>query len=138
MRMTSVRRISIARATPASPAGGQAIGVRAADQHRARAEAEGLHDVAPRADAAVHQDLDWPSPRPRSPAARGWSAATVSSCRPPWFETTMALGALVDRAPRVVAGVDALHHDGPCQASRIHVRSAHDTIDCSSAAPTSA
>ena len=27
---------------------------------------------------------------------------------------------------------------GPCHASRIHVKSSHDTIDCSSAAPTSA
>ena len=48
----------MARATPGPPAAPSAHPYGTADQHRPRAEAERLDDVAAAADAAVHEHLD--------------------------------------------------------------------------------
>ena len=55
--MTSALRIAERPRHAGLAAGAEAVGVGAADQHRARAHAERLDDVAAAADAAVDQNL---------------------------------------------------------------------------------
>ena len=70
MRITSARRISMARATPASPDGPEPVRVRAPDKDGAGSQAQRLDDIAAAADPAVHQDLDLTvDARPRLPGA---------------------------------------------------------------------
>ena len=60
-------------------AGGEAVGVGAADQDRAGAEAERLDDVAAAADAAVHEDLDAAVDRVHDRRQHASEAGTPSS-----------------------------------------------------------
>ena len=60
MRSKSARKIAMALETPASPRGGEPVGISAPDQHGARSQANGLHDITAAAHAAVHQDFARP------------------------------------------------------------------------------
>ena len=140
----SVRTMSCAkdfdRACDSGASGGaQAVRVGAADEHGSRAEAQGLDDVARRAGcrrrAARRSGHRSPRPlragrgssAPRHPAA----ARRGSTPRPPSAPSSTAR-----RASSAVC--TPLMTIGPFQASRIQRRSFQLTIDCSSAAPTSA
>ena len=123
------------RARHAGPAGGaQAVGVGAADQHRARAEAQRLRRCRCRGGCRRRAALrSGRRPRRPLPAARASSPRTPSSCRPPWLETTIA-SAPASTARRASSPVwTPLMTIGPFQSSRIHSRSSQVTIDCSSA-----
>ncbi len=57
VRTTSLRSISIARATPGAAGGAESVGVGAPDEHGARTQTERFDDVAAAADSAVQKDL---------------------------------------------------------------------------------
>ena len=79
-------------------------------QHRRRPERERDQDIDAVAHAPIHQHRDAAvdGRRPR-PAAHPASRAPRSSWRPPWFDTTIAVGAVLDRRLRIVGPQDALH-----------------------------
>ena len=111
VRMMSLLRISIARWTPASAGGAQAVRVGAADQHGPGTHRERLDDVAATANPPVHHDLD-------AAIDRGDHLRQHTQCRRHAVELTAPVirhhdrvGARVDRAPRVLGRVDALDDD---------------------------
>ena len=59
---TSVRKSSIIRATPVSPAA-QSVGVGSAQKHAFGAERNRFHDLRPPANASVHHDIELCSDR---------------------------------------------------------------------------
>ena len=138
VRTISMRRISIARATPAPPGRTETVGVGAPDQHGARAEAERFDDVAAAPDAAVQQHLDPLADGRDDFGQHAQRRRDAIELPPAVIRHDDRVGALsiARRASSPVC--TPLTTMRPVQASRIQLRSSQQTIDCSSAAPTSA
>ena len=129
----------MARVTPVVAAGAEAVGVSAADQDRSRAHAQRLDDVAAAADAAVEQDFGLAADglhHFRQDADRRRHAIELARAMIRHDDRRRAFIATARRASSAVCTPFATI--GPPQASRIHLKSSHDVIDASSAAPTSA
>src|SRR5262245_50176608 len=95
------------------PRGAQTIGIGTADQHRSRPKADRLDDVAAAADAAVHQYFDTPADRGddfRQDAKRCRNTVKLPAAV---IRPDDRVGALIDRPPPIVAGVNPFDNDRP-------------------------
>ncbi len=113
-RPDHVRPEDVDRARDAHlPAGGEAVGVGAADEDGPGAEAERLDDVAAAADAAVDEDFGAVADRVehlRQHAQRRGDAVQLPAAM---VGDDDAVGSGVERLARVVRGVDALDEHRP-------------------------
>ena len=94
-------------------------------QHRGGAEREGLEDVRPRRNPPSTSTGTRPSTASTISGRTVIGAWTESSCRPPWFETTIASTPASTASRASSAVMRPLTSNGTGAASRIHARSSH-------------
>src|SRR5882757_2888807 len=85
--------------------------VRATHKHRARAEAHCFDDVAAAPDAAVHQNLDASVDRGDHLGQRAQACRNAVELAAAVIRYDHRVGPRINRTPRIVAGVYALHDD---------------------------